>query len=274
MNKDFLKATALFVFGLTTIFYLIWTVLSSIPNAHLNPLSAALGVDLPADFLGRGFDFRTALILATLSVLAIGLVILNIYFGAVVTSHFIRPRVNLVTSTRGVLSSRWNAAMPYVLIRMSNFHKADLVDVNFSVALTVEEIRSNGAQTEPFICYLPLKDFTPSRILVMTKNMPWTLAIPGDVMLSNSATTDYHFTPGLPIRKSFSHGKTVFSVRRSLEILVQGVDSQSYSDFVIHRKILIDEQDGDKYKLHLHRGTFKSLPLQIRSAAELEQYAD
>ena len=276
MNKGFLKATALYVLCIGAIFYLIWMILDIvIPDANLNlvrALSTAFGVSLPDNVFSQSMDVKTVLVLASISLLSVGLIILNVYFGAVVTSHFIRPRVNLVMSERGVLSTKWNEAKPYVLVRASNFHKADLVDVKLSVVLTVEEIRSNGIKNEPFMCYLPVQDFTPPRILVMAQKMPWTIAVPSDVLLSNSMTRDYHFMPGQPITKSFSSGKTLASAKRTLEILIQGVDSLSYSSFVIHRKILIDEQQGDQYTLHLHQGSFKSLPLAISSAKELEQY--
>lgn len=277
MSKGFLKATGIYVLCIAAVFYLIWIMLDvAVPDARLNlvrALATAFGVSLPDTLFSKTIDTKTIFALTAVSALSIGLIVLNVYFGAVVTSYFIRPRVPLLTSRRGVLSGKWNAAMPYILVRMSNFHKADLVDVKLSVVLTVEEVRSNGIKDEPFICYLPVNDFTPSRILVMAQRMPWTIAVPGDMMLSNSLAVNYHFKPGQSIHASFSAGKKLFSAKRTLEILIQGVDSRSYSHFVIHRKIPIDEQQGDKYILHLHQGTFKSLPLQIASEKELEQYA-
>ncbi len=277
MNKGFLKATALYILCISAVFYLIWIMLDiAVPDARLNlvrALATAFGVSLPDTLFSQSVDIKVALALVAISCLSIGLIVLNVYFGAVVTSYFIRPRVSLVTSKRGVLSSKWNASMPYVLVRMSNFHKTDLVDIKLSVVLTVEEIRSNGVKNEPFMCYLPIKDFTPTRILVMAQRMPWTIAVPADALFSNSLALDYHFKPGQPITKSFSSGKKLSSAKRTLEILIQGVDERSYASFVIHHKVLIDEQQGDQYILHLHQGSFKSLPLHITSEKELEQYA-
>ena len=276
MSKSFLKATALYIFCIVAVFYLIWIMLDfAVPDANVNlirALSPTFGVQLPDDIFGKTFNLKVAIVLIVVSFLSIGLIILNIYFGAVVTSSLIRPRVALITSTRGVLSTKWNALIPYVLIRMSNFHKADLVDVHLSVVLTVQEVRNNGIKNEQFMCYLPIENFTPPKILIMARKMPWTIAIPADALLSSSLTKDYNFKPGQPITKSFSPGKTLASTKRTLEILIQGIDSHSYSNFVIHRKILIDEQQGDKYTLHLHSGAFKSLPLEISSIMELEQY--
>lgn len=274
LNKSFIKATVLYTLAVAIIFYLIWAVLdTAIPNAKLNmvgALSTAFGVNLPDNFFGQEMPPAAMFALGIISLLSIGLIILNVYFGAIVTSHFIRPRINLVIPTKGALSSKWNASMHYALIRMSNFHKADLVDVKISVVLAVEEHRGD----EAFICYLPVFDYTPTRILVMAQKTPWTIAVPGDIFLSNTLTKDYHFKPGHLIARSFSSGKVFTRAKRTLEILIQGTDSSSYANFVIHRKILVDEQEGESYTLHLHRGSFKSLPLQISSPTELEQFAD
>lgn len=103
--------------------------------------------------------------------------------------------------------------------------------------------------------------------------MPWTIAVPADALLSNSLTKDYHFKPGEPIAHSFSAGKKIKNVERSLQILIRGTDTSSYSQFVIHRKISIDSQVGDAYAMHLHRGSFKSLPLRISDKGDLELFA-
>jgi len=215
--------------------------------------------------------FFVVLIIAGLS---IALIVLNVFFSAVITARFIRPKVRLLTSSRGVLSTTWNPTTPYMLVRMSNFYGSDLVDVNINVVMTVEEVRQSGAGTEQFMCYLPVQDFTPQRILVMEQRTPWSLAVPADILLGNSMTKNYHFKPGKPILASFSAGKKIISVKRTLQILIQGTDARSYSHFVIHRRILIDEQDGNKYTLHLHKGSFKSLPLRIEDANDLEQVVD
>lgn len=278
-SKDFIKITGMYTVGVIVVFSMIWALLDiAIPEANLNvvrALSTAFGINLPEDLVvDTTMGIRAILVIGVISFLSIGLIVLNVFFGAIITARFIHPRVNLVTSTRGVLSTKWNAAMPYVLVRMSNFHKADLVDVQISVVLTVEEVRDTPSGPEQFLCYLPVENFTPPRILIMARQMPWSIAVPGDALLSNSLTKDYHFKPGEPITRSFSAGKTALAAKRSLQILIQGTDTQSYSLFVISRKIEIDEQVGGKYTLHLHRGSFKSLPLHITDARDIEQYAD
>jgi hypothetical protein len=279
MNKEFLRITGFYTAGVVVVFYMIWALLDvALPEANLNvvrALSTAFGINLPENLIvDSSMGMKAAMVIVIISVLSIGLIVLNVFFSAIVTARFIHPRIDLVTSGRGALSTKWNPTMPYVLVRMSNFHRADLVDVRVGVVLTVEETRDNGGTSEQFLCYLPITEFTPQRVLVMERQMPWSIAVPGDILLSNSLTRNYHFRPGEPVVKSFTPGKKLESVRRTLQILIQGTDTQSYSRFVIHRKIPVDEQHGGKYTLHLHDGSFKSLPLHIDTAEELEQYAD
>lgn len=279
-QKDFFKLTALYTVGVILIFYICWMCLQLVlPEARLDlvqTLSTAFGINLPNDMdlseaEAQGRMFSVVLIIAALS---IGLILLNVFFSAIITARFIRPKVKVLTSSRGVLSTTWNPASPYALVRLANFHPSDLVDVTINVVLTVEEVRASGAGTEQFLCYLPMHDFTPQRILVMEQRTPWSIAVPADILLGNSLTKNYHFRPGKPILASFSAGKKIISVKRSLQILIQGTDTQTYSHFVIHRRIPIDEQDGNQYTLHLHKGSFKSLPLRIEDAGDLEQVTD
>lgn len=279
MRKEFFKITTLYAVGVVVFFYLVWSLLSiTLPEARLDlvkALSTSFGINLPDDMMVKAnMGVRTVAVVGIITTLSIGLIVLNVFFSAIITARLIQPRVNLITSMRGVLSVKWNATMPYMLVRLSNFHKYDLADVKLSVVLTIEEVRSNGVKGEQFLSYLPINDFTPPRILFMAPRMPWSIAVPADTLLSNSMVKDYHFKPGEPITRSFSAGKKLDSCKRTLQILIQGMDTNSYTQFVIHRKIPIDEQMGDKYTLHLHRGTFKSLPLQITDASELEKFGE
>lgn len=276
-QRDFFKLTGLYTFGIIGTFYICWLMLQlAMPEAHLNllqTLTTAFGINIPDNMpLTMDTEARRATVVMIITLLSIGLVILNVFFSAVITARFIRPRVRLITSARGVLSATWNAERPYVLVRMSNFYTTDLVDVTVNIVLMVEETRAVNGETEQFRSYLPVPEFTPQRILVMEQKMPWSIAVPADIHLGNSLSKDYHFAPGAPITQSFSKGKAIVSAKRTLQILIQGTDARSYSSFVIHRKIPIDEQEGDRYTLHLHRGAFKSLPLRIAKPAELEQY--
>jgi hypothetical protein len=277
LQRDFFKITGLYTIGIIVTFYLCWLLLeAAVPEAKLDllqTLTTAFGVNLPNDMpLTMNTEARRMSVVFIIALLSLGLVILNVFFGAVVTARFIRPRVQLVTSARGVLSTAWNAEMPYILVRMANFYAADLVDININIVLVVEETRMVNGQTEQFRSYLPVSEFTPQRILVLEQRMPWSIAVPADTHLGNSLSKDYHFAPGTPITQSFSKDKTVVTAKRTLQILMQGTDARSYSHFVIHRKIPVDEQEGDRYTLHLHRGAFKSLALQIDRPDELEQY--
>lgn len=277
VNKEFFKITTLYCLGVIAFFYLVWTILGfALPDAKLDivrAMSTSFGINLPDELEeNTSHAAQSAIVVSVIAVLSIGLIILNVFFNAIITARLIQPRVDLLTSSRGALSTKWNVAMPHVLVRLSNFHKADLVDVTIETVLTVEEVRSNGVKNEQFLCYLPIPDFTPKAILFMQPRMPWTIAVPADLYLSNSLTQDYRFRPGVPITHSFSTGKKLESAKRTLQILIRGTDTNSYSPFVIHRKILIDEQQGDTYTLHLHKGGFKSLPLHIEDRNDLEQY--
>lgn len=279
MNKEFFKITGLYTIGVVVFFYMLWFLLGlALPEAKLDlvrALSTAFGINLPDDLIVEAkMGFRAVIVVVIIAVLSIGLIILNVFFGAIVTARFVQPRIQLLTSARGVLSTKWNISMPYVLVRLSNFHRCDLVDVKINAALTIEETRMVEGSEEQFMSTLPITDFTPQRILFMAPKMPWSIAVPADSLLSNSMTKDYHFKPGEPITKSFSAGKTLVSAKRHLLLLLEGTDSNSYSRFVMHRRIPIDEQNGDTYTLHLHRGSFKSLPLNITDAGELEKFAE
>lgn len=275
MNKEFLKVTGLYAGGVVVVLYVMWLLLGiALPEAHVNviqALSTAFGINLPDNYAGAVSGGRTAMVVAIVSILSILLIILNAFFGAIITSYFIRPKVDLITSTFGILSITWRGDAPYVLVRMSNFHSHDLADVNFSAVISIQETRETGSGSEDFMTSIPLSTHTPQRILLMRPNMPWTFAIPADAVISGSLAKDYHFKPGVPIEKSFTPGKTLLHVKRTVEILVQGIDTKSSASFIAHRKIVIDEQTGDDYTLHLTRGAFKSLPLYVHSTEELMQ---
>lgn len=279
VHKDFFKITGLYTVGIVITFLASWMLLGlALPDAHLDlltTLTTAFGVNLPNDMpLNMNTEARMAAVVIIISLLSIGLVILNVFFSAVITARFIRPRVELVLSTRGVLSTAWNPDMPYVLVRMSNFYPADLVDVKLDIAMSVEETHIINGQPDTFRSYFPIHQFTPQHILVMEQRMPWSIAVPGDVLLENSKIRAYPFRPGKVIVDSITKASTKpASIKRSLQILIQGTDARTYSHFVIQQKIEIDSQEGNNYTLHLHRGIFKSLPLRIEKREELEQYA-
>ena len=277
LQRDFFKLTTIYSVAIFVTFYLSWLLLqAAMPEANLDllqTLTTAFGINLPNNMpLTMNTEAKRVSVVLIIAFLSLTLVILNVFFGAVVTARFIRPRVRLITSAGGVLSTTWNAERPYIVVRMANFYSADLVDVTANIVLEVEESRIVGGRTEQYRSYLPIADFTPQRILVMEQKMPWSLAVPADAHLGNSLSGDYHFLPGQPILKSFSKGKTFVSAKRTLQILLQGTDARSYSSFVIHRKIPVDEQAGDKYTLHLHKGSFRSLPLRITDPADLEKH--
>lgn len=278
-QRDFFKITALYTVGIVVTLCACWLLLGlAMPDAKLDvlqTLTSVFGINLPNDMpLNLDTEARIASVVLIIAVMSIGLVILNVFFSAVITARFIRPRVDLILSKRGVLSTQWNPSMPYVLVRMSNFYPADLVDVTLAIALTVEETHIVDGKEDTFRTYFTIEQFTPQRILVMEQRMPWSIAVPGDILLSNSKTRAYPFRPGKAIVDSVAkEGVRPARVRRCLQILIQGTDARSYSHFVIHKNIFVDEQNGMDYKLLLHKGIFKSLPMRISDQKEIEQYA-
>ena len=277
VHRDFFKITGLYTLGIIATFAGCWLLLgAALPDAHLDlltTLTTAFGVNLPNDMpLNMNTEARTAAVVFIIALLSIGLVVLNVFFSAIITARFIRPRVALILSERGVLSTTWNAMSPYVLVRMSNFYQADLVDVTLNISLTVEETHTINGEKDQFRTYFPIEEFTPKHVLVMEQRMPWSIAVPADVLLSNSKSRNYPFRPGKVIVDSISQGKRPDFIRRTLQILIQGTDARSYSHFVIHKNIVIDEQEGRNYTLLLHKGSFKSLPLRIEDPELLEQY--
>lgn len=277
-SKRLYKILTIYLVGITAIFYLIWQLLDiALPEANinlLNALSTAFGIEVPDNIMDNALDGRMIGIILLLSVLSVGLILLHVYFEATMTAHMINPEINIITSSRGALSYKWFSGVPYVLIRLSNFHKNELMDVKVDAVLTVEETRDIGnGQTEQFLCYLPIPDVTPKNVLVMKPRAPWSIAIHGDCRLSNSLTKDYHFKPGEPILHSFSTGKKLVGAKRHIEVMISGIEPKSYARFVQHRCIAIDEMNGDTYTLHLHAGEFKSLPMHVLSADDLERFA-
>src|SRR5690606_22443408 len=122
--------------------------------------------------------------------------------------------------------------------------------------------------------YFPVEQYTPRRILIMEQRMPWSIAVHAECILANSRAPRYPFRPGRPIVDSIAQeGMHPVHVKRTLQILIQGTDARTYSSFVVHQNILVDEQDGQNYILHLHKGSFKSLPLRIPNAEDIEEFA-
>jgi hypothetical protein len=275
MKKDFLKFTLFYTAGIVAVFCAMWVLLAqALPEAKLNVISAlstTFGINLPDNIFVSADGTRAMAVVLTVTLLSIGLIVLNVFFGAIITAIFIRPRIQIATSKRGVLSTRWNAGTPHVLVRMASFHRHDLVDVRINAVLTVRETRDDGEHVMSHFP-IPAAYFTPPHVLVLRRRMPWTIAVAADTRLSNSMSKDYPFAPGLPFTQSVTQGKRCAYVERTLEILIQGLDTKSYATFVLHREVPVDAQDGDNYILKLHRGAFMPLPLQIDSADMLERY--
>jgi len=265
-----------YLVALTTVLACMWLVLElALPNHEgsnlLRALSAAMKMEIPEEVLEAGST--VGIVIFLLTVLSIVLTIINVSFTAFMTSHLITPKVKLVTSQKGVWTKRWDYVHEHILIRMVNFHGRDLVKVQVDAVLIVEEMRENDGKEELFMCYLPIENFTPRKVLILNDRAPWSIAIPALMTLSNSLTEDYYFHVGEPIKKSFSKGKKLLSCKRHIEILIHGLESKAYSQFIIRKSIPIDEQSRDgEYSLLLHKGCFASLPMRVEAEGDIEQY--
>ena len=277
MQNRLFQIISVYLLSLGIILCAMWLVLEwALPEQEgrnlLTALSTSIRMKIPDEVLGSSHSVGFAVL--QLTVLSIALTVINVYFTAFLTSHLITPRVRLITSTRGVWTNRWDYINHHILVRMVNFQGRDLVNVEVEAVLIVEEVRENDGKEEVFVCYLPIGDvLTPRKVLILKDRSPWCISIPAKMELSNSLTKDYPFEVGKEVTQSFSHGKRLISCKRRIEILIKGVDSKAYSNFIMRRTIDVDEETRDKeYILHLHKGGFKSLPLQVDSEEDVEQY--
>ncbi len=277
MQNRLFHIIGVYLISLMAILLAMWGLLEwALPHQEgqnlITAISTSIRMKIPDEVLESQHSVGLAVI--QLTVLSIGLTVMNVYFTAFLTSHLITPRVRLLTSKRGVWTNHWDYINYHILIRMVNFQGRDLVNVEVSAVLIVEEIRENEGVEEVFVCYLPIEEgLTPKKVLILNDRSPWSISIPAKMKLSNSLTKDYPFEVGEEVTQSFSHGKKLICCKRRIEILIKGMDSKAYSTFIMRRTIDVDEETRDQeYILHLHKGGFKSLPLRVEDENDIEQY--
>lgn len=277
MENRLVQIIGVYLLSLVSTLLAMWWALSwALPEQEgknlITALSTSIRMNIPEDVLVS--EHSVGITVGVLTFLSMIITIINVYFTAFLTSHLIRPRIKLVTSERGVWTNRWDYIHHHILVRMVNFQGRDLVNVEVEAVLIVEEIREIDGKEEVFMCYLPiLEGLTPRKVLILNDRAPWSIAIPAKMKLSNSLTKDYPFEVGEDIVQSFSHAKKLLACKRRIEVLIKGMDSKSYSTFIMRRSIDIDEQTLDgEYILLLHKGGFKSLPLRVESESDIEKY--
>ncbi|MCC7037770.1 MAG: hypothetical protein IT560_10760, partial [Alphaproteobacteria bacterium] len=96
-QRDFFKITALYTVGIVVTLCACWLLLGlAMPDAKLDvlqTLTSVFGINLPNDMpLNLDTEARIASVVLIIAVMSIGLVILNVFFSAVITARFIRPR--------------------------------------------------------------------------------------------------------------------------------------------------------------------------------------
>lgn len=276
-KQNILKPLSWYVAGLLVVFVSIWLLLGvALPEFKLNlmkAMSTAFGLDLPDNLVIEQTP-TTMLVTMGVTFLAIMLLLIHVIFEAVVTERLINPSIDMVTSTRGALSSSWNPEQDFILIRMVSFHAAELLDVSVKAVLAVhEQFELDDGELDDFITYFPVTRMTPENVLVLSPRTPWSIAIPAELEYSNSRCAKYRLNAGKSPVKSFRDGAKPVTVKRWFDILISGTEPRSYAKFVIHRRVEIDAQKRDgAYELALHKGDFKSLPLYVESKEDVEQY--
>jgi len=258
------------------IWLLLWVAVPEIELNVLNAISTAFGLELPERLI-KNYTVTTLFITVAVVLVAVLLMLVNVVFEAVVTERLINPRIDILTSERGVLSDTWNSEKQHILIRLLNFHPDDVFDVHVQCVLAVyEEFRDKDGTLDDFIAYFPVKMLTPKTILIMPSKMPWTIAIPVEQPLENSMNPDYKFdlTSGKiqSFRPALHKNQSPVFIERTLELMITGVEPHSYAKFVKHKKISVDRLDQDGYQSFLHKGSFKSLPLKVSAKEDVEQY--
>jgi hypothetical protein len=277
--RSVIKPLIVYVLALSALFIAIWLLLGivmpELKSSLSNALSLAIGFEIPEDIVnGSSLTGMTLLVIIAVSALSVLLLLVHVLFEATITAKVLNPNIDIYTSKRGCLSDKWDQEKNHILVRMINFHTGDLVDVSIKAVITVhEDIEANGERTE-FLCYfsVPYKVIDPASVLVLKERTPWTIAIPSDIVLSNSISSGYEMNVGEPIKQAVLPNNKLFSAKRDLEILIKGTDPRTTSSFSIHKTIELDEQIGDEYRLLLHKGSFKSLDMWVKSKDEVEQY--
>ncbi len=279
LNKHLFKLIAVYLVVILTIFSAIWALMGRIfPNFEvnlINTLSTAFNIAIPESVLQGPIPVGTVIVLILITFLSILLIITHIYFEAILTARVIHPKVDIFTANRGVLSDKWGGDDDdeHILVRMVNFHKGKLVDVNIRAVITVWELLDIGdGKTDEFLCYFPVPEVDPNNILVLTERTPWSIAIPNNIILKNSINENYLLELGRPIKKSFAGNNKVLKAKRTLEILISGVEPVASSPFTFSRSIDLDTQDGDEYILYLHKGQYVPLPMYVQDKESIEKF--
>ncbi len=275
-KQNLMQPLIFYVMALFAIFAILWLLLwLAVPEIELNVLNAistAFGLELPEKLI-KSYSMTSLVITMAVILVAVLLMLINVIFEAVVTERLINPKVDIITSERGVLSKTWNTERKHILIRLLNFHHIETLDMKVKCVLAVHErFKTKDGELDDFIAYFPVHELTPESVLVMRPRMPWSIAIPIDQPIGNSINPDYKFNIDGNSIQSFRKNQNPIFIERTLELMITGIEPKSYARFVKHKKILVDRLDSNGYKLILHKGDFHSLPLNVKNKADVEQY--
>ncbi len=273
------KLFGFYVFSITSFAAIFWTLYSfARPDGASNiesTLFTSMGLKVPPELFGNELNIILLIVLGGTIFLSIALLAINMFFSAVITAKMIKPRIEILTSHKGVLSTCWDKSkQPYILVRLINANKFDLISLKVRAVVTIEEhFKNDEGKDDKFIFYFPIDDefLDPTSIFILKSSAPWTIAVPANVKMYNSIVADYRLNIGKK-QKGVLPGYEPYFVERKMEFLIKGFEAMLSSIFTDHEEIYIDRQTGDDYELLLHDGTFKSLDVVVDDPNDIEQY--
>lgn len=274
------KLFAIYVLALAVVSVVFWWILSfASPSTSENLQSIFFtNFDLrtPPEILMNQTSIGAVIVVLASIVVSIAVLLANIYFEAVITAKIIRPKPDIRTSTQGVLSTSWDReGRPYILTRMINASKYELVNLRIDAVLTVEEISvdANGNESQ-FVSYFPVGMIDPVSVFILRSRTPWTISVVANQTLSNSIVAVYELHVGKPIKTSMFEGRKLKRCCRKVEFLITGNDTESSSMVTVHKEVVIDCQEAGKYTLMLHEGRYKNLSMHVDDLEDINRFEE
>jgi hypothetical protein len=172
-----------------------------------------------------------------------------------VTARIIKPQTKLIVSKHATFNPRYGIddnQCPHILFRLINTGASDLLAVTLKAYLIVKNQDDNGNISR--LIYFPIKEIDPLDIPIINPMLVWKVAIPVQ-SLSNSYVKNYAPQPHL------DSGTT--TGKRSVELLVSGVESASSSAFMQTFSISL-ERNPENIEAGFYCGDFESLPLMLK----------
>lgn len=186
------------------------------------------------------------------------LMLIGMILQGFVTARIIKPHTKLIVSKHATFNPRYGVDgvhCPHILFRLINTGASDLLAVKLQAYLIVRNEDDNGNISR--LIYFPIKEIDPSDIPIINPMLVWKVAIPVQ-NLSNSYVKNYALEPHLD-------GGTTAG-KRSIELLVSGIESASSSAFMQTFSISL-ERNKTNIEAEFYCGDFESLPLTLKKVS-------